>query len=96
MADCLTCKYREQLGNTQRSMCCHPLLKKINDAVDLNYKLGYRGYPLPIKVKSKASEYYFVRFSQLGVRFKAVGWPYNFDPAFLLFCAGYKEKNEKQ
>jgi len=92
--DCYNCKYREQLGTTKRSWCNHTLLNKINKDISLEYRLSYHGYPLPVKLQTAKSEFFFVRFSQLGIQYKAIGWCFNFDPAFLLFCAGYTPKEK--
>jgi hypothetical protein len=90
MNQCSTCKYSMKLGTTHRTWCDSPLIKKLNETVTEQYRLNYHGYPLPVILKDKhGNEVYFVRFSQNGVKFSGVGWPYNYDPSFLLSCLGY-------
>lgn len=90
--DCYDCKYLRQLGQTRRSMCHHPDIKKVTEGVSLDFKLDYHGLPLPIKIVTSKGEFYFVVFHKHGEKFRAVGWPYSFDPAFLLSCVGFEKE----
>lgn len=86
--DCYKCTYRGGVPGDTHSCCNHPAFKKVKDNPMLSL-LGMAGAPIQIKSKICA-----VEGAEHGIR---MGWfchPFNFDPAWLVSCTGFKKEDQ--
>lgn len=98
--NCYQCKYRGEIPGNAHSKCLHPSIKHISadPMFELIGMLGSRGiskFGLNLgreEILNPGRNPLGVAGHQHGVESGWFNWPINYDPAWLLSCAGFEEK----